>query len=107
MKRDFVSEPRCRKRVGRLSTVKWLGRIAGDSSLPGQWRGHRGASPRTGRIGRDCGRPSAVAQVVDVDLPARALFEDRGRVLARGVLSHRLRDGLAQRISPSPNRPSA
>ena len=27
------SEPRCRKRVGRLSTVKWLGRIAGESSL--------------------------------------------------------------------------
>ena len=76
---------RCRRRVGRLSTVKWLGRRFGESSSQPKRGGHGRAGPRTWRVGCDGGRPSSVAQVVDVD-PALALAElRRSPRIARGV----------------------
>ena len=63
---------------------------------PVQWRGDRGAGPGAGGVSCDCGRTPPVAQVVDVDLPSARALRDGGRVLARGVVRHRLRHALCE-----------
>src|SRR3954471_19584420 len=63
---------------------------------PVQWRGNRGAGPSPGGVGCDCGRTPPVAQVVDVDLSSARALRDGGRVLARGVVCHRLRKTLRE-----------
>src|SRR3954451_14129746 len=63
---------------------------------PVQWRGNRGAGPGAGGVSCDCGRTPPVAQVVDVDLPSARSLRDGGRVLARGVVRHRLGKALRE-----------